>query len=501
VLAAPLSQSAAQVVVGDAEDDFMIKQEYRHLRVGLIGLGLEAYWQQFDGLKDKLSGYVNDLALMIAAPNRVIISLGLVDSHGSALEAGHQCRIEDIDLLLVYATTYALSSTVLPIITRAKVPVILLNLQPAAAIDYKRFNRMTSRTAMTGEWLAYCGSCPIPEIANVFVRLGIGFHQITGMLHGDSQVQQELDSWLKAAGVAKSLAHSRLGLLGHYYSGMIDIATDLAQVSGRFGIDIEQLEVDELAQLRRDASDADIHAKTLEIGKFFDVEDGCSQREILRAAQTAVALDSLVSRNHLDMMAYYYKGVGVPENENVMSSIIAGTSMLTASGIPVAGEYEVKNVIAMKIMDLLGAGGSFTEYYAMDFDANVVLMGHDGPGHIGIADKQIKLCPLQVYHGKVGSGLSVEMSVKQGPVTLLSIVESNKTGLMLLAAEGHSVSGEILEIGNTNSRYRFPLDARKFVESWNSHGPAHHCAIGVGHLGDVLRKLAALLNLDFQKVC
>jgi L-arabinose isomerase len=282
---------------------------------------------------------------------------------------------------------------------------------------------------------------------------------------------------------------------------MLDIATDLVQVSGRFGIHIEQLEVDELAELRRLATEAEIHAKTLDIERFFDVEDGCSREELLRAAQTAVALDSLVSHNDLDMMAYYHKGTGVTENENVMSSIIVGTSMLTASGIPVAGEYEVKNVIAMKIMDLLGAGGSFTEFYAMDFDADVVLMGHDGPGHIGIADKRIKLCPLQVYHGKVGSGLSVEMSVKHGPVTLLSIVESGKTGLMLLAAEGVSIPGEVLEIGNTNSQYRFPLSARRFVESWNAHGPAHHCAIGVGHLGGMLRKLATLLNLEFQQVC
>jgi L-arabinose isomerase len=479
----------------------MIKQEYRCLRVGLVGLGLEAYWAQFEGLKARLEGYLNEVAVMIEAPDRVIQNLGLIDSAAAALEAGHQCRLRDIDLLLVYATTYALSSTLLPIITRAKVPVILLNLQPTAAIEYQRFNRMTSRTAMTGEWLAYCSSCPIPEMANILVRLGISFHQITGMLRGDSHVQQELDSWLKAAIVAKSLAHSRLGLLGHYYSGMLDIATDLAQVSGRFGIHIEQLEVDELAALRRQAGEADIHAKTLDIEAFFDVEDGCPREELLRAAQTAVALDTLVSRNNLDMMAYYHKGVGIVENENVMSSIIVGTSMLTASGIPVAGEYEIKNVIAMKIMDLLGAGGSFTEFYAMDFDADVILMGHDGPGHIGIADKRIKLRPLQVYHGKVGSGLSVEMSVKHGPVTLLSIVESHKTGLMLLTAEGVSVSGEVLEIGNTNSQYRFPLHARSFVESWNAHGPAHHCAVGVGHIGGVLRKFATLLNLEFQQVC
>jgi len=431
----------------------------------------------------------------------VTLNLGLVDSPSAALEAGHQCRIQDIDLLLVYPTTYALSSTVLPVIARAKVPVILLNLQPTAAIDYERVNRMANRTAMTGEWLSYCSACPIPEIANVLVRLGIPFHQITGVLHGDQHVRDELEAWLTAAGVAKSLSHSRLGLMGHYYGGMLDIATDLTQVSGRFGVHIEHIEVDELSALRRSVSDSEVAAKLTEMATFFEVDAGCTGAELSRAAKTAVALDAMIDVNDLDMLAYYYKGVGIPENEDVLSSIIVGTSMLTASHTAVAGEYEVKNVIAMKIMDLLGAGGSFTEYYAMDFDADVVLMGHDGPSHLGVAEDRIKLRPLRVYHGKVGSGLSVEMSVKHGPVTLLSVVESRETGLMLLVAEGLSVAGPVLEIGNTNSRYRFPLGCRRFVEAWNASGPAHHCAVGVGHLASVLEKLAKVLDLEFKQVC
>ena len=175
--------------------------------------------------------------------------------------------------------------------------------------------------------------------------------------------------------------------------------------------------------------------------------------------------------------------------------------MLTGRGIPVAGEYEVKNAIAMKILDLLGLGGSFTEYYALDFAVDLVLMGHDGPGHIGIAQDKIKVRPLSTYHGKVGSGLSVEMAVKHGPVTLLSIVEDRERGFMLLIAEGESIPGPILEIGNTNSRYRFPLGARGFVEAWNAHGPAHHCAIGVGHAAAQLSKVASLLNLRSVQVC
>lgn len=475
--------------------------QYKKLRVGLIGLGLEAYWIQFEGLEQRLLGYLSEVEQRISNRDRLIFNLGLVDTPEKGLDAGHACRTNDVDLLVVYVTTYALSSTILPSILRAKVPVILLNLQPAAAIDYAEFNRMTSRTTMTGEWLAYCSSCPVPEIANVLKRLDIPFQQVTGMLRNDPDCWAQVERWLIAAEVTHTLSHSRLGLMGHYYGGMLDITTDLAQLSGRFGVHIEMLETDELSSLRKDITEKELQEKANQFGTFFEMSKDCAEMDVTEAARTSIALDRIVAAHDLDMLAYYYKGSGVQENEITMSSIILGTSILTGYGTPVAGEYEVKNVIAMKIMDLLGAGGSFTEYYAIDFAADLILMGHDGPGHVKIAEDKIKVRPLKVYHGKVGKGLSVEMSVKYGPVTLLSVVEDRERGFLLLVAEGFSVQGEILEIGNTNSRYRFPLGARRFVEEWNSHGPAHHCAIGIGHIADQLQKIGILLNLGYKQVC
>ena len=208
-----------------------------------------------------------------------------------------------------------------------------------------------------------------------------------------------------------------------------------------------------------------------------------------------------MAAHSLGSLAYYHRGLGSPENEDAISSIILGTSLLTARGVPVAGEYEIKNVQAMKIMDAFGAGGSLSEYFAVDYNDDVVLMGHDGPGHIAIAEGKTKVRPLKVYHGKVGRGLSVEMSVKHGPVTLLSVVQTVDGKLKLLMAEGESVPGPILEIGNTNSRYRFPIGARNFQNQWNVQGPAHHCAVGVGHITSKLKKLGDLLGMECVRVC
>jgi L-arabinose isomerase len=281
---------------------------------------------------------------------------------------------------------------------------------------------------------------------------------------------------------------------------MLDIYTDLTKQYAHFGGHIELLEVEELASLRKEVTNNEINNRIKLFHDVFEIQPDCPADELAKAAVTSVALDRLVEKYKLGSMAYYYKGTGNPENEEAISSIILGNSLLTARGIPVAGEYEIKNAQAMKIMDSFGAGGSFTEYYAMDFKDDVILMGHDGPGHIAIAEGKTKVRPLEVYHGKVGKGLSVEMSVKNGPVTLLSVVEQ-KDKLVLLVAEGESVPGPILQIGNTNSRYKFPISARRFVNNWNSHGPAHHCAVGIGQLHSKIEKLGHLLNMEVIKVC
>jgi L-arabinose isomerase len=471
------------------------------IKVGLFGIGLQTYWEQFDGLEERLTGYIRVVEDSLKSFGAEIVNEGLVDTPEKAFKSGKRFKEQDVDIIFLYVTTYALSSTVLPVVRKAKVPVVILNLVPEAAIDYSKFNTMANRTAMTGEWLAFCSACPVPEIANVFKRANIPFYQVTGMLHSDPHVWKEVEEWIAAARVAHVMYNNRLGIMGNYYGGMLDIYTDLTLQCSVFGGHIEVIEVDELSAIRETVDQTQISEKLTEFSDYFDIQNDCSQEELQRAAQTAVALDVLIQKHNLGSLAYYHKGTGNAQNENTMTSVILGNSLLTGRNIPVAGEYEIKNAQAMKIMDSFNAGGSFTEYYAMDFNDDVVLMGHDGPCHPTIAEGKIKVKPLQVYHGKVGNGLSVEMSVKYGEVTLLSVVETTDGKLMFLVAEAESVAGPILEIGNTNSRYKFSIGARGFVETWNSHGPAHHCAIGKGHIAAKIIKLGKLLNIETVQVC
>jgi L-arabinose isomerase len=477
-----------------------LRFQQSHFRVGLFGIGLDTYWEQFEGLKERLEGYLGQVDEQLRRFHPEIVNLGLIDTVDKAFEAGRTFKCQDVDLIFLYVSTYALSATVLPVIRKAKVPVIILNLSPEEAINYKVFNRITDRTKLTGEWLSYCSSCAVPELANVFKRSNIKFHQVTGLLRKDDACWGEIAEWIQAAMVSNVLQNNRMGCMGHYYSGMLDIYTDFTQQIASLGGHVQFLEVEELALLRDAVLERDIEGRLKLFDEIFDVHADCLAEDLIEAARTSLALEQLVAQYKLGSIAYYYKGSGNVANQAAINSIIIGNSLLTARGIPVAGEYEIKNAQAMKIMDSFGAGGSFSEFYALDYIDDVVLFGHDGPGHIAIAEGKIKVRPLQVYHGKVGSGLSIEMMVKNGPVTLLSVVDSPQ-GLMFLIAEGHSVAGPVLEIGNTNSRYKFSIGLRQFVNDWNSHGPAHHCAIGVGHIASKIKKLGSLLEIPVVQIC
>ena len=281
---------------------------------------------------------------------------------------------------------------------------------------------------------------------------------------------------------------------------MLDAYTDLPKQAAAFGTRIELVETCEVKTYRDAVTDLEVEAKIKEFHSTFEVVEACEQEEIERAARTSIALDKLVEAHNLGSMAYYYEGEAGNEYENIVTSVIAGNTLLTGKNVPVAGECEVKNAQAMKIMDSFGVGGSFSEFYAMDFNDDIVMLGHDGPAHFAIAQGYVQLVPLPIYHGKPGNGSSIRLTVKHGPVTILSVVES-KDGVFLLVAEGESVPGPILQIGNTNSRYRFSIGAKAFMNQWSKQGPAHHCAIGVGHIADKIEKLGHILGLEVVKVC
>ena len=455
-------------------------------RIGLCGIGLAAYWPQFPGLKERLEGYVRQVEQRVGAWAD-IVSAGLVDDADGARTAGDLFASAQVDLILLHTATYATSSQVLPTVQRARVPVVVLNLQPVAALDYPHTD--------TGEWLANCSACCAPELAGAFTRARIPYAVVSGLLTGeDTRAWREIRGWCHAAAAVRALRSARVGFLGHTYPGMLDMYSDFTQHHAQLGLHVEILEMDDL-QACVEAVTAEELANTLaQTEAMFECDRSVSQDGLTWGARVAAGMDQLVAAHRLDALAYYYRGRGALER--LGAGLIIGGSRLTARGIPCAGEGDLKNAVAMMVLDRLGAGGSFTEFYAMDLAAGFVLMGHDGPGHLAISDRRPILRGLGLYHGKAGQGVSVEFNVKTGPVTILGCTQTPDGRLKFLAAEGESLPGEILHIGNTNSRLRFALPPDEFVDRWCQEGPTHHVALGVGHHAQTIQKVGQILGLE-----
>lgn len=477
-------------------------------RVGVFGIGLAAYWPQFDGLRDLLIGYQQEVERRIVEMGAEVVSAGLVDTAPAAQDAGDLFAANNVDLIVCYVGTYSTSSQVLPAVQRRKAPVLVLNLQPVPSMDYPNTD--------TGAWLANCCACCVPEISNAFARSRIQFNVVSGLLFpAEGNAAQyfargwrEIEEWVRAASVMRELNYARVGFLGHTYPGMLDMYSDFTMHHAQLGAHIEVLEMDDLHVRVRSVTEDEIAAKISEINALFDIaapgKDKISQPvtdDAMRwSATVAVGLDKLVRDFNLNGLTYYYRGLNNNENEELGATLIVGNSLLTARGIPASGEGDLKTCMAMLIMDRLGAGGSYTEFYAMDFDEDFILMGHDGPGHIKISAGRPVLRGLGLFHGKRGYGLSVEFNVQMGPITILGMTQTADGRLKLLAAEGESIPGSRLEIGNTNSRLRFGLDPAAFMDRWCEHGPTHHVALGVGHQLGKIRKLARLLDLELAVV-
>jgi L-arabinose isomerase len=288
--------------------------------------------------------------------------------------------------------------------------------------------------------------------------------------------------------------------MGHLYPGMLDVSTDLTLISTQFGSHVEVLEFDDLRVRVEDVTDAEVSQRKALARKIFALDESVNDDDFTWGAKVSVGLDRLVDDFELDSVAYYHRGLNGEQHERLGAGMILGSSLLTARGVPMAGEYELRTSVAQLASEAIGAGGSFTEIQALNFLDRVVEMGHDGPAHLAVSARDPLLRGLGVYHGKRGWGVSVEFDVKQGPVTTFGIGQDRDGTLVFVASEGEVVAGPLLEIGNTTSRVDFGTDPGEWVDAWSATGIGHHWALSIGHRAADYAAAANLLGVPFRQV-
>lgn len=473
------------------------RRKERTANIGVFGVGFHKYWPQFDGLLDELMGKLDVFVRRVETSGAKVLDFGMVDDAQSAYALAPKLAAADLDLIFCDMLTYATSASFAAIIRETTVPVVLVALQPLKAMDY----------AQASTYVQLCNDdfCAVPEFMGVAIRMGKRPPPlILGTLHEDPQAEREIQQWCDIAMALHDLRRARIGHFGHPIEHMLDMQTDQTALTATFGCHIVQTEADELLEFYRSVSEAELAAKKKQILELFDTPDPVSdpltsrlnEADLNAAARAAVALDQYVDAHQLDGLAYYYEGVPGSELREVVTNLIVGNSLLTAAGFPMCGESDLKTCLAMLIMDRLDIGGSFAEFHPIDFAEGFVLVGHDGPHHIGIADRKPILRSLSKYHGKPGAGASVEFNIRQGPITMLSISLNADGRFKFVIGEGESVAGPIPPTGNTNTRGFFEPDVKTFLRRWVAEGPTHHFALGIGHKAEALAEIGKILGAE-----
>ncbi len=473
------------------------RRKPRTAHIGIFGVGHHTYWGQFEGLLDEMHRKLDILVGRVQAHDVQVTNFGMIDNAKGAYALLPRLKGADLDLIFCDMVTYATSSTFGVLIRELDVPIVLVALQPLKALDYSR--------ASTYMQLANDDLCSVPEFTGVAIRMGKRPpHVILGTLDDDPAAEAELGRWCDIAKVLHDLKRARIGHFGHVLESMLDMHSDPTALTAAFGCHIVQTEPDDLLRLEREVTRPEIEQKKGQILDMFDTPDPKSDPitrkltddDLETAARVAVALDKFVADYELDGLAYYYEGEAGSEIRRLVTNLIVGNSLLTAAGFPMCGESDLKTCIAMLIEDRLDIGGSFAEFHPIDFNEGFVLVGHDGPHHINIAAEKPVLRSLIKYHGKPGSGASVEFKIKEGPITMLSIGMTGQGKCKFVIAEGESVRGPVPPTGNTNTRGFFRPDVRTFLKRWVAEGPTHHFALGVGRHADSIDKIGEILGVE-----
>lgn len=479
----------------------LFKRSFGSAKIGVFGCGHWMYWGQFAGLKDKLLAHQAHFENRLREQGFDIFSGGMVDDSQSGARIGDLFRHEGVDFLFCYVSTYALSAGVAPVIQRAGVPCVLISLQPNKAMDYKN--------GTTFMQLEHDNATSLPEICCALRRANIDIPgAVVGTLHDDPGTWARIFDWCKVARAYAELKKARLGMMGHTYEGMLDMNSDPTMVESHFGPHCEHIEMDDLQVCVDQVTEPELTRKLAEINALFDfpapgadpIAGPAKKEDVEWAAKVACGIERLIKQFNLTGLAYYYRGLNGNADERLGSTLTVGSSLMTGQGIPIAGEYDVKNLIAMLIADRLEAGGSFAEIHPCDFENDVILIGHDGPHHIAVAEGRPVLRSLSVYHGKRGYGVGVEFQIKNGPITCIGLTQTYNGKFKFVLAEGESLPGPIPPTGNTNTRCHFPPNIGQFIENWSLEGSTHHFALAVGHIAHLVSDLARCFGIECVNV-
>ncbi len=464
-------------------------------KIGFMTIGLNAYWAQFEGIKDNIISY-HDKLVNKFGDYCTLVDSGLVDTVQTSVKAGQLFRSQDVDIVFCHTATYSPSANLLPAIKDLDVPVIFLNVQCIKSLDMDAVSTID-------EWLGNGFTCAcVPEMVAVCRRTGKRYGVITGFLEGDNVVDREIKKWCLAAGVRCRLRNTGVALLGRPYPGMMDLYIDETNLFKKLGCYTQYIEWDDIKNELPKVSAADADKMADMVLDTFYIEGNTSEKKLGDLPAIICALERIALKYNVTAMASHYAGDPKGEDAIIFSALNPAFSILINEGISSAVEGDIKAALAMTILRTIGGSATLAEMYSMDFNNDICLIGHSGSGDPAVSVSKKPLMKIsEVFHGKTTGGYLTQFYPEFGDVTMLALTQDETGSYRMVAVKGKCLDGPVLKLGDTNSRVAFSCGLREFVNKWSSFGPTHHGVLGLGDHIDTLKKVAIALDIPLDIVC
>ncbi|MDO4275708.1 MAG: arabinose isomerase [Eubacteriales bacterium] len=461
--------------------------------IGTMAVGLIGYWPQFPGMKEYLTGKHRELLDKIDGEAE-IIDAGMIDTVEKSREAGRKFQSADVDIIFCQAMTYATSDNLIPAVRDLEVPVILFNVQEDKSLDFSKVKNLD-------DWLGHgCTCAGLPELSAMLRRYGKCYDIVTGYLKGDAAVDEAVVRWVKAAGIRRKLKTTNAGILGRQYLGMMDLYLDENAVMKQFGMMTRFLMWEDVIALSEQVTEEEKRQYTEKMKEIFDIPAAVSHEELENIAVMYGGYLKLAEQNHLSILANHFEKQMTGKEVDLMAALNPAHTMLIHDGLACTVEGDIKGAVAMTILKAMGGDANLTELYSMDFNDDTCIIGHSGASDPMISDKRPVLKKTSVFHGKSGKGFTTQAVPRKGPITMLALTMEEDGTFKMVAAEGEVVDGEILNLGDTNCRVKFPVPMREFINRWSMEGPSHHGVMGSGaHVRD-LEAAAKVLGVRIEVI-
>ncbi|NRA40297.1 MAG: hypothetical protein HRU15_19290 [Planctomycetes bacterium] len=474
----------------DMSEVYDLKARVPRPRIGLLPTGHNMYWDQFPALKEMGMKMYNRYAEKFEEIGD-IIAPELVDTPEKAVAAGKLFKEQEVDIVLILPFGYTTGMAVVPAVKDLDVPLRILNTHEDRSYDYK--------TSETDFYLHHEGPCCIPEYAVGLHAIGKKFIVRSGALD-DARFWDEVNADCKGSAAARAFSEMNVGVIGNTYTNMVDMPTDEHRILNVFGKMINRPEIEELVEVYKTVSEEEIEGMLGEIRSIYQVHDNVLDDHLVESAKIAVVYDKIVKKYDIDCFGYYWWGQGELTTQLRSQSALA-VSRLAAMGHSGVTEGDLKCAMAMKVFDYLGAGGMFNEFFSFDYKDDIMLIGHDGPSNVAMADGRGEIKHLEVHHGKTGHGIGIDYKMKAGPVTLLNLTQFYPGDrFKLIYSEAEVVDGDVLSIGNPNVRIKLNKPLHTFMNDWCQQIPSHHLALGFGWHKDALHAFAEYMDFDIVEV-